>query len=590
MKRCPECGREYDNTMMFCLDDGAELLYGPGLSEPGAIATGFRPDEEPQTAILHVTDSPGEAATRAQIHTTEAEPQKNLSDSSERQGFWHKRRASVAGTPQPSAHRAAKPLAIVGIAVVLLIAGFFGYRYFGSGAKQIESIAVMPFVNDSGNAELEYLSDGMTETLISSLSQLPAMNVKPRSLVFRYKGKEPDLQTLGRELNVQAILNGRVVSRGADLLLFVELIDVASTKVIWSRQYNRKQSDIVLLQSEIAREVSGKLKANLSGEDEKKVTKNSTDNPEAYRLYLLGNSLAARRKRNDILKAIGNYEQAVALDPKYALAYTSLGNAHAWLVIYGGSSGAVELPKAQAAVSKAIEIDPTLAEAHNVLGLILLFIDHDFAAHERENRRALELNPNLANAHRQNGVRLAFLGRFDEADISFQRALELEPLAVATNINIAWVLYYAGRIAESDAQIKVTQQIDPSFWFVEYQFFVNARSKRDYASAVEHLARTQELRDEPEAAKFIREAFSKSDWNGFMRAALAQPERSKIWDYYLATFAAEMGEKDKAFVFLNKAYDKYDQFILFIKIDPNMDPLRNDPQFAELLMRLGFPQ
>ena len=586
MKRCPNCRRDYtDDMLLYCLDDGTPLLDGPAtirssddepataiLSEPGAIATGFRGGEEQTRQQIPTTDQ-----TAIFPRGAEAEPQRNLGDLSER--------------PSLSAHRAAKPLVIIGVAVTLLVGGFFGYRYFKpTTTEQINSIAVMPFINDSGSPDVEYLSDGMTETLISSLSQLPALNVKPRSLVFKYKGKETDLQALGKELGVQAILNGRVAQRGEDLSLFVELIDVASTKVIWSRQYNQKQSDIVSLQSEIARDVSNKLKANLSGEDEKKVTKNSTNNPQAYRLYLLGNSLAVRRKQKDIVKAIENYEQAIALDPNYALAYTGLGNAHVLSAIYAGSPGAVELPKAQAAVSKAIEIDPTLAEAHNVLGLILLFIDHDFAAHERENRRALELNPNLANAHRQNGVRLSFLGRFDEANVSFQRALELEPLALATNINIAWTLFYAGRIAESDAQIKVTQQIDPSFWFIEYQLFVNARAKRDYAAAVEHLARAQELRDDPEAAKFIREAFMKGGWSGFMRDALAEPERSKIWDYYLATFAAELGDNDRAFTLLGKAYEKYDQFILFMKIDQLMNPLRGDPRFADLLKKLGFPQ
>ena len=213
MKRCPECGREYDNTMMFCLDDGAELLYGPARSEPGAIATGFLSDE-PQTAILHSTAAPGEAPTRAQINTTdqtailrtgaEAEPRESSGGVSEKHSF--------------SANRAAKPLAALVVAVLVLVGGFFGYRYF-SPTKQIESIAVMPFVNESGNADVEYLSDGMTETLIGSLSKLPNLNVKPSSSVFRYKGKKTDALTIGRELNVHAVLNGRIVQRGDELTL-----------------------------------------------------------------------------------------------------------------------------------------------------------------------------------------------------------------------------------------------------------------------------------------------------------------------------------------------------------------------------------
>ena len=570
MKRCPECGREYDNTMSFCLDDGAELLYGPAsadepataiLSEPGAVAIGFRASESP---------------TRAQIHTTE----------------------QTAVLPNGTGDVSAKPRgldkrlsAVPFLVAIIVLGGFFGYRYFSSlSPKQIESIAVMPFVNESGSTDLDYLSDGMTETLISSLSQLPTLNVKPRSLVFRYKGKETNPQNLGSELGVQAVLNGSVVQRGNDLSLFVELIDVASTKVIWSQRYNRKQSDIVSLQSEIARDVSSKLKAGLTDADQKKVTKNSTDNPEAYRLYLLGNSLAARRKTKDLQMALDDYQQAIALDPNYALAYTGLAAAHTFMALYGGIPGAEELPKARAAAMKALEIDPNLAEAHNILGGVELFLGHDFQAIERETQRALELNPNLANAHRHNGIRLAWLGHFDEAIVSLRRSLELDPLALPTNINYAWCLFYAGRIAESDAQIKVTQEIDPSFWFIEYQLFRNSRAKSDYAAAVEHLARAQELRDEPDAARFIRDAFKSGGWTGFMKAAIAEPGRSKVWDYYLASFAVELGDKDKAFALLDRAYERYDQFILFLKIDPSMDSLRSDARFNELLKKLGFPQ
>ena len=579
MKRCPECRRDYyDDTLLYCLDDGNALLEGPASSgsEPGAVETGF-PSDEPQTAILHETALPNEAATRAQIHTTEAEPRDSLNGSTEKRSF--------------SAHRAAKPLAALIVGVLILAGGFFGYRYFArANSKQIESIAVMPFVNESGNADVDYLSDGMTETLISSLSQLPNLNIKPRSLVFRYKGKDVNPETIGRELSVQAVLTGRVASRGSDLSLFVELIDVASTKVIWSQRYDRKQSDIVSLQSEIARDVSGKLKSGLSGADEIKVTKSSTTNPEAYRLYLLANSLAARRKTKDLRAALEYYERAIDLDPNYALAYTGLASGHTFMALYGGIPGAEELPKARSAAMKALEIDPNLPEAHNILGSVELFLGRDFQAIERETKRALELNPNLANAHRHNGIRLAWLGHFDEAIRSLRRSLELDPLSMPTNINYAWCLFYAGRMAESDAQIEVAQEIDPSFWFVEYQLFRIARTKRDYAAAVEHLARAQELRDEPEAAGFIREKFKRAGWNGLMRAAIAEPERSKIWDYYLATFAAELGDTDGAFRLLNIAYEKYDQFILFAKIDPLMDPLRGDPRYNELLRKLGFPQ
>ncbi len=248
MKKCPQCGREYDNTMSFCLDDGSELLYGPALSEPlapvlpeegwpkaGVVGAAGGQFDEPQTAILHETAPPSEAATRTQIHATAAEPRSGLGDGSEKQSI----SANRAAKPQP--HRVAgfdkRLIAAPLVAVILAVGVYVGYRYFGSSTNQIDSIAVMPFLNESGNTDIEYLSDGMTETLIKSLSQLPNLNVKPRSSVFRYKGKDPDLQTIGRELNVQAILNGRVVQRGEQITLSLELVDVREDKVVWIEQY-----------------------------------------------------------------------------------------------------------------------------------------------------------------------------------------------------------------------------------------------------------------------------------------------------------------------------------------------------------------
>lgn len=561
MKRCPECRRDYyDDSLLYCLEDGVLLVQG---SVPALHGDG---DGEPQTAILHATAPANDAATRTQIHSTEAEAHDRLEP---RRGF--DKRFLFAAL----------------LFALISLGGFLAYRYF-TPAKQIESIAVMPFVNESGNADVDYLSDGMTETLISSLSRLPALNVKPRSLVFRYKGKEIDLQTVGKELGVEAILSGRLVPRGGDISLFVELIDVSSTKVVWSRQYSRKQSDLVALQSEIARDVSSTLKAGLSGEEERRVTQTGTNNTEAYRLYLLGRSLAERRTERDARKAIDNYEQAIALDSNYARAYLGLAAAHQFTAVYGSIPANEALPKARAAILRALEIAPDLPAAHIGLASSELFMERNFAESEREVRRALELNPNLAEAHRVNGLRLAFLGRLDEALAEFRKTIDLDPTAVTPRINYAWTMFYLGRRDESDAELKAAREVEPSSWFIEFQLFINSSRKRDTSAAVEHLARAQDLRDEPEAARFIRDSFRSGGWNGMMRSAIANPERAKVWDYYLATFAAELGDKDQAFALLDKSSDKYDQFVLFAKIDPAMEPLRSDPRYAELLKKLGL--
>src|SRR5207237_1382887 len=265
-------------------------------------------------------------------------------------------------------HKFAAAVVLLGLGAAIAATGF--YLLGRNAAATIKSIAVMPFVNESGKAEVEYLSDGMTETLITSLSQMPNLNVKARSSVFRYKGKETSPKTVGQELNVQAILNGRVVQRGDDLTLNLELVDVQTENVIWSEQYNRKQTDLVALQSDIARDVSSKLKIKLSGADEQKLTKHYTQNAAAYKLYLQGRFYANKRTTKDSRKAIDCFQQAVSSDPNYALAYAGLALSYAYLTIYGDDPASETFPKAREFALKASELDSTLAEPHILLGLL----------------------------------------------------------------------------------------------------------------------------------------------------------------------------------------------------------------------------
>jgi len=290
---------------------------------------------------------------------------------------------------------------IFGVIVLLLaLVGTVGYWMLANRqTKQMGSIAVMPFVNESGNADLEYLSDGMAETLISSLSQLPNLNVKPRSSVFRYKGKETSTQAIGKELNVQAILNGRVVQRGEDLSLFVELIDVALDKVVWSQQYNRKQTDLVTLQTDVARDVSNRLKPKMSGADEAKVMKTYTANPEAYQLYLKGKFYWNKRTGEALKQAVELYRQAIEKDPNYALAYSGLAETYVLFSSYDVAAAGDSMPQAKAAAQRALAIDDSLAEAHTALGFYLSVYEWDRDSSEKEYRRAIELNPNYATAH-----------------------------------------------------------------------------------------------------------------------------------------------------------------------------------------------
>jgi tetratricopeptide (TPR) repeat protein len=246
-------------------------------------------------------------------------------------------------------------------------------------------------------------------------------------------------------------------------------------------------------------------------------------------------------------------------------------------------------PRAREFTLKSIELDTTLAEPHIALGLLNFLQDHDFAGWDRESQLALAANPNSADAHRLNGLRLQYLGRFDEALVETKRALELEPLSTAANISYSLSLFYSGRIEESEAQLKKAIELTPDLWFSHYYLYNLYRFKGNYAPAVEELAKSKDLRDETEAAKLIRESFAKGGWQGFLRAATADAQ-TKINPYTLAGLYAELGNKDQAFAALNEAVNKSDQSIGFVKVDPFMKPLHDDPRFAALLKRVGFPQ
>ena len=321
--------------------------------------------------------------------------------------------------------------AIIGLVVLGGITVLAFYLRGRTSDVAIKSIAVMPFVNEGGKAELEYLSDGMTDTLISSLSQLPNLSVKARSSVFRYKGKETNPQTIGKELNVQAILNGRIAQRGDQLTLTLELVDAQTENVIWSEQYNRKQADLVSLQSEIARNVSTKLRTRLSGTDEQKVAKTYTANPEAYQLYLKGLYHWNKRTAEALKTSVDYFNQAIEKDPSYAQAYAGMALAYVLFPEYSAGKPAESMAKAKAAARKALELDDTLAEAHTALAYALFAYERNIPESDRQFQRAIELNPNYATAHQwYAGANLASTQRFDQAIAEGRRAVELDPFIV----------------------------------------------------------------------------------------------------------------------------------------------------------------
>ncbi|CAN5582535.1 hypothetical protein BH20ACI3_BH20ACI3_38040 [soil metagenome] len=484
------------------------------------------------------------------------------------------------------------------LAILLLGAIGLGYWFFASGsasATQITSIAVLPFINESGNADLEYLSDGMTESLIGSLSQIPNLNVKARSSVFRYKGNEVDPQKVAAELSVQAILSGRVVQRGDDLTLYLSLVDGRNGNQIWGEQYDRKLSQLVSLQSEIARDVSQKLRARLAGADVQKVTRNYTENAEAYQLYLKGRYHLLKVTRSEIQTGISYFQQAIAVDPSYALAYVGLAGAYRALAI-GGEMPATEfLPKARAAAQKAIEIDNALAEAHAELGFIIFWYDWDWSAVENQCKRALELDPNSADAHLAYAHLLSNTGRHAEGLAEAKRARELDPLNLRTNALEGEFLIHAGRTDEALARLQKTFELDPNYWFAHLFASSAYIEKGMFAEAVAEARKARELNPiNSQPIAFEGYALAKSGKRAEARAVLEEllklSNERYVPPYNIALIYNGLGERDEAIAWLERGFEQRDPRMVFLKVEPKWNNLHDDPRFQDLQRRVGFQQ
>src|SRR5688572_10635802 len=441
MKTCPQCTRVYkDATLNFCLEDGEWLVNGD--------------EQEPATALLSgsaaVGLSQGESGTRPQVHTTD---QTVILPAQTRE---------TSTAPRLLDKRL---LAVPVLLAIIVLSGFFGYSYFKSkDSGQINSIAVLPFQNRSEDADTDYLSDGLADSLIFRLSQLPGLNVSPASSVIRYKGKETDFSKIASELGVEAVMTGRLTKRGDNLNITVELVDVRNNKSLWGEQYERKMSDLLATQREIAGAIVQKLQLKLGGNETKGITKKYTSNNDAYQLWMKARFHFTKRTKDDLFKSIEIFEEAVKLDPSFALAYVGIAESYTVIPSFPYASPAECIPKAKAAAAKALELDPELAEAHTVSAMIAATYDWDWARAEAGFKRALELDPNVSITHyRYAWTFLSPLGRHDEAIAEMKVAMEKEPLYLIQGANYAAVLMYARRFDEAVEQARKTYDLDPDF-------------------------------------------------------------------------------------------------------------------------------
>jgi TolB-like protein/DNA-binding winged helix-turn-helix (wHTH) protein/Tfp pilus assembly protein PilF len=501
------------------------------------------------------------------------------------------RRAEATGLPAAGAGR--RRLASAVLAVSLLALGGLG-AYLLAGRNQardpeaIDSIVVLPFANAGGDPNAEYLSDGLSEALINSLTELRQLRVVARSTAFRYKGREVDPREVGRELRVRAVLMGRVRQTGDRLDVQVDLVDAATGAQVWGEGYERGVTDVLTVKQAIAREVTEKLRWKLSGEERRRLVKGDTANAEAYQLYLRGRFHWNKRTAKELRKATEYFRQAVTVDPNYALGHAGLADAYTQFSQFGDAPPREVMPKAKEAALRALSLDDGLAEARAALGLILVLYDYDLAAAERELKRAIELSPNYGTARHYYARLLSALGRHEEALAEIGRALESEPLSLPFNWFYGHALIHARRYDEGIAQLRRTQELDAAFPGVPFHLARAYQAKGGYAESVEEYARYLELSGEGDVAAAARESFARGGWRGYLRA---MAERPGLSPFHRALFYAPLVEKDKAFDALGRAYEERDGLlIMYLKVDPRLDPLRDDPRFHDLMRRAGFPQ
>jgi serine/threonine-protein kinase len=488
--------------------------------------------------------------------------------------------------------RARRAIAVAA-AVVVVLGAVLGWYLLRSRPPEIDSIAVLPFVNATGDPNTEYLSDGISESLTNSLSQLPRLRVKSRSSAFHYKGKEVDLQKAGKELGVRALVTGRVVQRGNDLLISVELVDTQENNQIWGEQYNRKLADTLAVQAEIAKEISEKLRLRLTGEQKERLGKAQTASSEAYQLYLQGRYHWNKRTEEGFKKSIEYFNQALAKDPGYALAYAGLADSYYLTGDFGFAAPKDVSARAKAAAAKALQLDPGLGEPHATLGF-LKEDERDWAGAEQEFKRAIELNPNYATAHQWYASYLIHLGRHAEATVEIRKAQQADPLSLMIQAHAGWAFFHAREYDQAAEQFLKALDLDPNFAPAHAGLgHVQVQTGR-FEAAVEEFQKAVALSgsvpgyisdlgygyarggNKLEAQKRIEEL------KALRKGRFVDPK-------WIGRVYAGLGDNDQAFAWFNRAVEEGSTSLVDLKVGPFYDPLRSDPRFGKLLRRVGIP-
>ncbi len=576
MKRCPQCNRlESDEALKFCRVDGATLLSGSStLGSEGTAQPG--PDlSEVHTSILpHHTQA---NAGRSTGPTTALPPQA----------------APTTGTLAKPKSR--KPIIIALIVAALVVAvtavGVNLYLSIRSGAA-IDSIAVLPIENRSNNPDAEYLCDGLAESLIYRLSQLPNLKVSPTSSVMRYKGKGGELNTIANELGVRVVLTGKLVQRGDNLTISVELIDVTNRKVLWGEQYDRKMAELLATQREIAGTITQKLELKLAG-DEKGITKNYTDSNEAYQLYLKGRFFWNKRNAENLRKAIEQFQAAAEKDPNFALAFVGLADCHVLLPFYETEPSQDVLPKAKAYATRALEIDPSLGEAHASLAYTNYML-WNFAEAEPGFKRAIELSPTYATAHKWYGNFLEDSGRLEESLQKFKQAQELDPLSLIVTENLAESYLFGGDLSSAYDQCSRLIELDPNYAGIRRSLSLVYLKQGRQAEALAEAQKGVELsnRLSPLLANlgFIyAQTGKRTEATNVIRELESRYVTKQANGHHVAAVYTGLGGKDSAFEWLEKDFHNRTPTLAAWMTFTHFESILDDPRMDNLRRRMGLP-
>lgn len=492
-------------------------------------------------------------------------------------------------------YRIAKFATVFIILLVLTVAAakYSGIFPFSTQAESINSIAVLPIVIENGTADQDFLSDGLTDSLINRLSQIPDLKVKARSSVFQFKGKNYIAQNAGKELAVQAVLVGRIVERGDEVTLDMEMVDVAKGDQIWGEKYVVPKSDFISLQNAVVRDVSQKIKSQISNTEANNLAKTPTNNAEAYQLYLKGRFHWSKRTGKDLQKSIEYYDQAIALDPNFALAYAGLSSSYVLLSGYAQSSPHESFPKAKENARKALELDESLAEAHTSLSYALFNYDWNFDESEKQMKRAIELNPNYSTAYHWYGnANLLAMGKMDESVAAMEKARDLDPLSLIINADLATSYLSAEKYDEAIALYKRTIELDENFYYSRIYLGRTYALKGDYENAVKELKKAESLYDDPQVQMLLARTYvwmkKPEEARKILNKMTELSKQKYVSPYYLAEIHTGLGEKDEAFKLLEKALEMREGPMVYLKIEPFFRELHGDPRFDSLVARVGL--